>query len=91
MEIETVKNASIDSDEEAKKKAKKIHSAKKAVKLFESGVVENAYQDALKKAKQNPDEATKNFKISLIEDEQVKNMAIYKAAKRFLDNNCQQN
>lgn len=67
---------------------KKIKSAKKAVKLFESGQVEKAYQEAINKAKLDDNDFAREIKISLIEDEQQRNIKIYEAAKFFLQS-CQ--
>lgn len=78
-----------DKDKErAKKQAKKIQSAKKAVKLFESGAVEDAYKKALDEANRSSDETARKFKVSLVEEEQKRNIAIYNLAKFFLGN-CQ--
>lgn len=95
MVVETQQTCLVDDkiasemEEVQKKLTKKIQSAKKAIKLFESGTVEEAYKKAMEEAKNISDEMERNFKVSIIENEQQRNIAIYKAAQNFLKNHSQ--
>lgn len=95
MVVETQQTCFVDDkiasemEEVQKKLTKKIQSAKKAIKLFESGTVEEAYKKAMEEAKNISDEMERNFKVSIIENEQQRNIAIYKAAQNFLKNHSQ--
>lgn len=90
--VETEKKRLIDNaeaEEVQKKLAQKINSARKAIKLFESGKVEAAYNKALKEAKAIPNEMERDFKVSIIEEEQQNNIKVYAAAKIFIKNYSQ--
>lgn len=95
MVVETQQTCLVDDkiasemEEVQKKLTKKIQSAKKAIKLFESGTVEEAYKKSMEEAKNISDEMERNFKVSIIENEQQRNIAIYKAAQNFLKNHSQ--
>lgn len=87
VEIGTETKTLVDTQkkkEMTEKEKKMIKRAKKAINLFESGVVESAYEAALKEAEKITDKMAKKLRLSVIEDEQRKNIQKYQAAKNFL-------
>ncbi|HNV12812.1 MAG TPA: hypothetical protein PK686_02180 [bacterium] len=91
VEIETETEILADKKTETAKIIERLtKNARKAVKQFESGLVDEAYKKALAEAQKIEDKNTRDFRISLIESEQKKNELKYKAAKEFLQSKTNQ-